>query len=85
MLVARCVPPEQRDRALDLLRHYHERLLGHGVPAYPWEACLHDYRLAAIDNLTYLLQIRHDHDVVVAQLEASMRELALLDCLDLLA
>ena len=85
VLVARCVPPEQRDRALDLLRHYHERLLSHGVLAYPWEACLHDYRLAAIDNLTFLLQIRHDPAWVVAQLEASMRELAALDCLDLLA
>ncbi len=85
VLVARCVPPEQRDRALGLLRHYHERLLSHGVPAYPWEACLHDYRLAAIDNLTFLLQIRHDAGWVVGQLEASMRELAALDCLDLLA
>jgi hypothetical protein len=46
---------------------------------------LHDYRLAAIDNLTYLLQIRHDPGRVVAQLEASMRELAALDCLELLA
>ena len=85
VLVARCLPPEQRDHALALVRHYHERLLGHGVPGYPWEACLHDYRLAAIDNLTFVLQIRHDPDRVVAQLQASMRELAALDCLDLLA
>ena len=85
VLVARCVPPEQRDRAPDLLHHYHRRLLGHGVPDYPWEACLHDYCLAVIDNLTFLLQIRHDLGSVLPQLAASMRELAALDCLDLLA
>ena len=55
------------------------------MPGYPRETCLHNYRLAAIDNLTFFPQIRHRPGGVVAQLEASMRELAAFDRLDLLA
>lgn len=44
--------PERRARMeKDLVQHYHNRLLEHGVTDYNWDMCWHDYRLFAIRNL----------------------------------
>lgn len=44
--------PERR-QALekDLVRHYHNRLLEHGIESYSWDECWNDYRLYAVRNL----------------------------------
>ncbi len=41
----------RREFELDVLRHYQEALLSHGVADYPWEQLLADYRLSIIHCL----------------------------------
>ena len=68
MLIARSQPPEQlADGGYDLVRFYHERLLGHGVTGYAWDSCWQDYRLEAIANLfwNHLMWIVPKLDVVL--------------------
>lgn len=44
--------PERRRRfETELVRYYHDQLLGYGVSGYEWETCWHDYCLGAINNL----------------------------------
>ncbi len=44
--------PERRARMeQQLLRHYYERLLAHGVKNYSWEQCWYDYRMAVLRTL----------------------------------
>lgn len=84
-LIARCRAPEDRAAARDhLLPRYHERLLAHGVAGYRWDDCRRDYRLAVIDSLHFLLQIRHNPDWLARYFPAAMREYRDLACDELL-
>ena len=45
-------PSRRRELELPLLRHYHERLVTHGVNNYSFDELLLDYRRCAVRNLT---------------------------------
>lgn len=38
----------RRSHEQDLVRHYHEGLVGHGVEGYSWDQCWRDYRAQAL-------------------------------------
>ena len=52
--VSQSVPPDQRRQIeMDLLRHYHDRLIELGVKGYSFADCIHDYRWTLMFCLCY--------------------------------
>ena len=52
--VSEAFPPQQRrEEELGLLRQYHSILVENGVTGYPFDECLHDYRLSMLEILVF--------------------------------
>lgn len=49
------LPADRRRAEMELLKGYHQRLVGEGISAYPFEQCLLDYRLALLQRHTALV------------------------------
>ena len=41
-------PADRRRLERELVQHYHQGLLRHGIKGYTWDDCWHDYRLAIL-------------------------------------
>jgi aminoglycoside/choline kinase family phosphotransferase len=57
LLCAGMPTQERRNVELDLLSAYHTLLVQNGVRGYPFEQCLHDYRLTTLDHLARLVYV----------------------------
>ena len=70
-----------------MLRHYHKRLVQHGINNYSWEDCWYDYRLGAIRSLfmpVHFLGALNESDVLWALVRKSNSAYVDLECEELL-
>jgi hypothetical protein len=72
----------------DLLMHYHQELVRHGVENYGWADCWYDYRLAVILRVLFMpMWFRLGGSPVsfwTKSLKQAMQSFAGLECLELL-
>ena len=86
-LVLRC-PRRTPARDRTLVRRYHEGLLAYGVTGYDWDACWHEYRLLAAEQVVYPLANFADTrrtDFWPMFVPRALRAFRELDCQELLA
>jgi aminoglycoside/choline kinase family phosphotransferase len=76
-LVTGLPPDRRRAHELDLLRLYHATLMEHGVEAYSFAQCLHDYRFTMLDELYFLVMVLAHVDFSVNEAAGRIRDMAI--------
>jgi hypothetical protein len=76
-LVTGLPPDRRRAHELELLRLYHTILTEHGVEAYSFGQCLHDYRFTMLDQLYFLVMVLAHLDFSVNEAAGRIRDMAI--------